>query len=84
MLYVDRKNKEEEFMLLSERQRRRDDDPLYSFVPHGKQRAFLNNVLERKFKENYYLGANRSGKSDAGCYVGASLARFGDQSDKVK
>ena len=47
MLYVDRKNKEEEFMLLSERQRRRDDDPLYSFVPHGKQRAFLNNVLER-------------------------------------
>ena len=84
MLYVDRKNKEEEFMLLSERQRRQEEDPLHGFVPHSKQRVFLNNVLQRKFKENYYLGANRSGKSDAGCYVGASLARFGDQSDKVK
>ena len=30
------------------------------------------------------FAANRSGKTDAGAYVGATLARFGDQSSDVK
>ena len=81
---MDRDRKEQELLLLMERQTRRDSDPLTMFVPHGKQRVFLDNVLERRFQENYYLGANRSGKSDAGCCAGAQLARFGDQSDAVR
>ena len=79
-----RLEKESELLLLMEKQRRAEGDPLTMFVPFDKQRTFINNVLSRTFQENYYLGANRSGKSDAGCYTGATLARFGDQSDDVK
>jgi|TARA_Y100000310_G_scaffold107211_1_gene105693 phage terminase large subunit-like protein len=56
---------------------RRQNDPLELFEPFGPQRLFIEAVLGRKHRENYYIGANRSGKSDAGAYAGAHLARFG-------
>jgi phage terminase large subunit-like protein len=42
-----------------------------------KQLPFINSVLESKTNENWLIAANRSGKSDAGAFCGASLARFG-------
>lgn len=45
------------------------------------QKQFIDSVLHGKFEENYYLGANRSGKSDAGSFIGATLARFGYPDD---
>lgn len=61
---------------------RRESDPLLNFEPFGPQRPFIDSVLKRKKRENYYIGANRSGKSDAGAYAGAYLARFGFEDNK--
>ncbi|PWT71716.1 MAG: hypothetical protein C5B59_17205 [Bacteroidetes bacterium] len=58
---------------------RRLKDPLRNFVPHAKQRAFIDATLEDNSGETWFIAANRSGKSDAGAYIGASLARFGNQ-----
>ena len=63
---------------------RRRDDPISLYPLHEKQRAFTSSVLERKHKENWFIAANRSGKSDAGAYCGAMLARFGVNSSKVQ
>lgn len=63
--------------LASELYRRRADDPLQNFQLFRAQQDFTDSVLMGKYEENYYLGANRSGKSDAGSYIGATLARFG-------
>lgn len=63
--------------VVSELQRRRESDPLLGFELFQAQRDFAESVLLGKHEENYYLGANRSGKSDAGAYIGATLARFG-------
>lgn len=73
----------EEFLLLAEAlATRRGDDPLKNFPLHDKQQAFVDSVLQRKKKENWFIAANRSGKSDAGAYIGATLARFGRQDAK--
>lgn len=64
--------------------RRRREDPLHLYPLHEKQKAFTSSVLQRKAKENWFIAANRSGKSDAGAYAGASIARFGVKSDKVQ
>lgn len=63
--------------LAAELQKRRASDPLRGFVLHPKQQLFVRSVLEGQRKENWFIAANRSGKSDAGAYVGATLARFG-------
>jgi phage terminase large subunit-like protein len=63
--------------------RRRQDDPLFEFEPFAIQKKFINAVLSGEPPENYYMGANRSGKSDAGAAAGSVLARFGNQSDDV-
>lgn len=60
---------------------RRAADPLRSFTPHAKQQAFIDSTIYRKKKENWFIAANRSGKSDAGAYIGATLARFGRQDE---
>lgn len=64
---------------LAERQR---DDPLNKWQPTAKQRPFIESVLRGEKNENWFIAANRSGKSDAGAYIGATLARFGDESSK--
>lgn len=56
---------------------RRANDPLENFHLHPKQQAFCDSVLEMRSQENWFIAANRSGKSDAGAYCGAHLARFG-------
>lgn len=67
--------------LLSEMTRRRAEDPLAHFEPHEVQKRFIRSVLYGEKEENYYLGGNRSGKTDAGSFIGATLARFGYPDD---
>jgi len=56
---------------------RQSTDPLFTYEPTPKQKPFIESVLHEKKWENWYCAANRSGKSDAGSYCGAALARFG-------
>ena len=81
---MNRDEKEQLLALAEELAARREQDPLQSYHLHEKQRAFVNSVLYMKAKENWFIAANRSGKSDAGAYTGATLARFGVQSTKVQ
>jgi phage terminase large subunit-like protein len=67
--------------LVSELTKRQESDPLRLFKPHEVQRKFARSILYGEKEENFYLGANRSGKSDAGAFVGATLARFGYPDD---
>jgi phage terminase large subunit-like protein len=74
------RDKFEDLLLMQmELETRREGDPLRTFPLHRKQRAFVSSVLDRKKKENWFIAANRAGKSDAGAYTGATLARFGRQ-----
>lgn len=82
MKYRARRLIEEQLALSEELLRRRSDDPLLTFEPHAKQIPFIESVLKRVQRENFFLAANRSGKSDAGAYIGATLARFGRQDQK--
>lgn len=54
-------------------------DPLQTWKPHAKQQAFIQAVLtpETFGYENWFVGANRVGKSDVGAFCGATLARYG-------
>lgn len=61
-------------LLLEERQTR---DPLRQYTPHTAQLAFIRAVLQGPLYENWAITANRWGKSDAGAYCGATLARYG-------
>lgn len=74
-----RRGLEELVLLHAELDKRQQADPLRSFTPHAKQQAFIDAVLQGKFGENWFIAANRAGKSDAGAYIGATLARFGRQ-----
>lgn len=65
--------------LAEELLRRRADDPILNFKPHVKQANFIQSVLQHRARENWFIAANRSGKSDAGAFIGSSLARFGDE-----
>lgn len=59
-------------------------DPVYLWEATEKQAPFIESVLKGTKSENWFVAANRSGKSDAGAVIGATLARFGDQSDNPK
>jgi phage terminase large subunit-like protein len=69
--------KEERLHLAEELRARREGDYLRNFKPHTKQQLFIDSTLNGFKKENWFIAANRSGKSDAGAYIGATLARFG-------
>lgn len=61
---------------------RRKKDPLRNFALHKKQEAFVDAVLRggstpEMPSENWFLAANRAGKSDAGAFLGSRFARFG-------
>lgn len=75
---------EQEVILGEELARRRASDPLLAFKPHPKQQQFIEAVLNDIQSENWFIAANRSGKSDAGAYIGAQLARFGDRSPDLR
>jgi len=61
----------------AEMARRRAADPLFRWSPTPRQQPFIDSVLEGRVQSNFLVAANRSGKSDAGAYCGAMLARFG-------
>lgn len=61
----------------NEIEERRARDPILTYPLHQKQQLFCDSVLQNLKKENWFIAANRSGKSDAGAYCGAHLARFG-------
>lgn len=70
------------YALASEIRSRAQDDPLLNFEPHLKQREFIDRVLSGECRTNLALWANRVGKSEAGAYLDAHLARFGDPNAK--
>lgn len=72
-----RELKQQAFVLGQELIERRASDPLRNSKPHPKQQAFIDAVLEGTNEENWFIAANRSGKSFAGAYLGARFARFG-------
>lgn len=75
---MERKSKENYLLMLRERQKRLKNDPLKTWIPFPKQKAFIDSVLQEKYNENWFVASNRSGKSDAGSYIGSTLARFGN------
>lgn len=74
---ISRQQGEQFLHMATELKKRRELDPLRHFTPHEKQQRFIDSVLHQERPENWFIAANRSGKSDAGAYCGASLARFG-------
>ncbi len=78
-----RKILEQAVTLSEELRSRQADDSLLNFRPHNGQKPFIESVLGGKVPENWLIAANRSGKSDAGAYCGAMLARFGRDSGKL-
>lgn len=80
-----RRGKEDKYSLLDELHRRRENDPLSNFQLLPKQKEFFDAVIGNKYTESWYLGGNRSGKSQVGAYVDAKLARFGlPRTDTIK
>lgn len=79
---ISREAQEQTLALMQEFERRRASDPLLLFQPHAKQKLFTQRVLDGKPMENWFVGANRSGKSDVGAYAGAQLARHGNKDAK--
>lgn len=75
--YAKRRVMEEAAILRAELISRQEGDPLTNFELFHPQREFVEDILSRRYKEYYYIGANRSGKSDAGASAGSYLARFG-------
>ena len=62
---------------------RRATDKLFQFTPLPKQLPFIRAVLtDEPPWEQWFLAANRAGKSAAGAYCGATLARFGPDDPK--
>lgn len=74
---ADRAALERQYLLLKTLADRQRTDPLLTWEPHTKQRNFIEGVLGDRWFENWLFAANRAGKSDAGAYCGAKLARFG-------
>lgn len=63
-----------------ERDRRSKIDNLRQrelFTPTPKQSQFIGACQSGNFSEAYFMGANRSGKSAVGAYIGSHFARFG-------
>lgn len=76
---VSRAEEERLLLLRQELLDRRSEDPLLTFVPTDKQRPFITSVLHNLKRENWFIAANRAGKSAAGAFCGAALARFGGE-----
>jgi phage terminase large subunit-like protein len=70
---------EKALLLQTELLTRRKDDALHNFVPHAKQEEFIEAMLSGEHRQAWFLAANRSGKSDAGSYIGAHKARYGNR-----
>ena len=73
-----RRDIERELAIRQELGRRRAKDTLQPERPHAGQLPFIHAVLGGPTTENWLIAANRVGKSDAGAFCGAVMARFGD------
>lgn len=58
---------------------RREHDALHNWLPTPKQQPFIRSIICENWAIVGFIAANRSGKSDAGAYAGAMLARYGDE-----
>ena len=77
-------DKKRDYLVLAEELlRRKKEDPLLLYKPHAKQVLFIDSVMKEHASENWAFWANRAGKTDAGCYCDASLARFKGESGWV-
>lgn len=74
---TERELRERELVLKTALAERRHADPLMRWEPTPRQTPFTDAVLKGPTWTNFLVAANRSGKSDAGAYAGATLARFG-------
>jgi len=77
---MSRKEQEGALLILEEINRRQENDPLHNFKLHPKQQVFADSVLKGLKSENWFVAANRAGKTDVGAFCGSTFARFGDQS----
>ena len=66
-------------LLKQEKLRRAQGDGLDKWCPYPKQQQFIDSILKGQYKENWFIAGNRTGKTDAGSFVGSILARFGEQ-----
>ena len=68
--------------LTREQMSRKESDALLQFKPHAKQQIFIDAMLDGECQQGWFVAANRSGKSDAGAYIGSTFARFGRRGDR--
>jgi phage terminase large subunit-like protein len=68
---------EQTLLLARELDRRRADDPLVTWVALPRQKPYVEAVLSGATHTNWFIAANRAGKSEALAYCIAQLARFG-------
>jgi hypothetical protein len=59
-------------------------DPWFQFGAHPKQKEFIASILDGLTQESWAICANRSGKTEGACYIGAALSRFGRQAPGFK
>lgn len=52
-------------------------DGLRDFTPTPKQAEFIAAVESGRYHENYFLAANRAGKTKVGAYIGSKFSRKG-------
>ena len=74
-----RRAQEELLILEEEAAKRKADDPWWQWNPSPWQGPFVKDVLTGQVEEAWAFCANRTGKSDACAWIGASLARYGQQ-----
>lgn len=75
-------NPKEAAALLTALAERQNNDPLSLFEPHAKQRELIEGYYHSKKRIHLAAWANRTGKTDAGAYIDASLARYGNPDPK--
>src|SRR5262245_24635925 len=71
-----RSAREERLLALEMLAERKAADPLQTWQPTVKQRPFITYV-ESGGPMAFFVAANRSGKTAAGAYLGAKMARYG-------
>lgn len=77
MTEFDREAAERHTEVLMELAERMQADAWYQFKPHPKQQEYIDAILNGLTQEAWAICANRSGKTEGACYIGAALSRFG-------
>lgn len=80
----ERELQEQILLLREEAAQRQGADPWFTWQPTERQKPFIKAILADQCGEAWMFAANRSGKTDAAAFIGASLARFGRQSPRFQ